>query len=185
MFKDNQNIYVGVLIFIILGFFVGYYFLFQYGYALGQTVYDLKQETEQDSRQRQEIQQSLAALGAITPQLQEIDSYFIGPDGEVPFIDSLEARAQSLQLKTEITSVQIEKSKNLAPKKLEYLTLRLKVNGSWKNVYTFISLLQNIPYQVTLDQVDLTASVNEERPQGTTWQATSIIKILKKTKNNQ
>ena len=178
MTKDNQNTSIIILSLIILIFFAVYYFLYGYVFALGQNVFDLSQKLQQDSLQGQSLKQSVDVFNQITPQIDAIDSYFVSSDGEVAFIDLVEGKAKNLALIPEINSVQIETSKDLSGRGLQYLTLKMSVKGTWPNVYKFVSLLPNLPYQIIVSQADLTNVSGATNSASPVWQGTFVLRII-------
>ena len=180
MIKNNRNISIVILSLIIIGIFAIYYFSYGYLSALGQSVSDLSQKLEQESKQGQELKQSVTLLNQITPQIDVINSYFVSADGEVAFIDDIENRAKNLSLAPEINSVQIDKTKELSAKGLEYLTLNLAVKGKWSNVYKFVTLLPNLPYQIIVTQADI-ANQSEGTSSAAVWQGSFTLRVVKQS----
>jgi hypothetical protein len=85
--------------------------------------------------------------------IDQLDSYFIPSDGVVGFISSIESLGKESGVELVVTSVEtLSDPKNTKDFK-EALHLRLETMGSWKGTFYFLSVLENLPYQVDVSQV--------------------------------
>ena len=119
-------------------------------------------ETEQ--RSAQFVINSAKSLGTADTLL---DSHFIKSSDVVPFLDNIESLAQKSQILSEITSVDIAKDNRL-------LSVDLKVDGSFENIYKFVLLLENSPYIIRFTSGDVRKADNSK----TGWTGKFKINLL-------
>jgi len=94
----------------------------------------------------------------------------------VPFLDAIEKLAEKVAVKAEVSFVEVA-GDNLS------LIVEMKASGSFENVYRFITLLENSPYNLEFVSANiqnanaLTASAdkNKKVPE---WAATFQMKLL-------
>jgi len=101
---------------------------------------------------------------------QQIDSYFVGVDQTVNFVEYLESLARVAGVNFEITSLGVEQSKDDFK---DQIILRGEAAGSWSGLMNFASLLENAPYR--LDLADFVINNNEGKR---TWEMAVLIKAF-------
>jgi hypothetical protein len=111
------------------------------------------------------------------PEREKLDTYFIGSDNVVSFIERIESLSTITKVTTAINSVGIDKS--TTDNTFEYVTLNGTAEGSFSNVYWFLSLLESIPLQITVDQIYIEQMPVTEKNAPTKWRATFTLKALK------
>jgi hypothetical protein len=115
----------------------------------------------------------------LTEQVQAISAYAINSDAGVPFIDQVQATGKRMGLETTISSVDTKQFTNKAG--LEYLTMRIKARGDWSRVWSFLKYIENLPYGLSIDAVDVSFVTLQDKPKTeSTWEGTFDIKVLKK-----
>jgi len=88
---------------------------------------------------------------------EKINSFFVKSDEEtVDFLENVEALANSLNLEINIVSVNVLD----IDENNQILDLNLKITGSFNSVYDFISLIDSLPYELSLDKFNMNSSVN-------------------------
>lgn len=100
---------------------------------------------------------------------QQIDSYFVGADQTIDFVEFLESLARTAGVSFEITSLEIEQVKDDFK---DYIVLRGEAVGDWSPTMNFLSLLENAPYR--LDLMDVVAAKSEE----TDWETKILVKAF-------
>jgi len=176
---NSINSLIFILAIVVLGFCIALYFAYNQINAKGEHIVELTEQSAQNSQAQEEMKNLESSLNVIEPQAQKINSYLIAPDGEVDFINQVESLAQADKLKIVINSVAIKNSPDLTDEGMEYLTLRITVDGSWNGSYRFLSELLNLPYQISLTQADLSAPSNTQTSSG--WESVFDIQVLKKS----
>lgn len=103
-----------------------------------------------------------------------IDSFFIGKEGTVGFIEFIEEQARVSSVSATINSVS-SKSNEVASSTVEVLQLAVETEGKWANLYHFFSLLKNVPYSIRLVNV----VIKETDTKAKVWQADFSLEALK------
>jgi len=84
--------------------------------------------------------------------IDKIDSYFIKHNGTVEVIESIESLAKLSGVNIDSSSVSVDASSN----KENYTeTIRMVVDfdGSWKESSSFLFLIENAPFKVSIERV--------------------------------
>jgi Tfp pilus assembly protein PilO len=116
---------------------------------------NLEAEYQQHAAQTQtdkSLEQFLARVGTSTNSLT---TRLVASNQTVPFIESIEGSARKIGITITTNSVDIAQDPTL-PEKYEYLKLAFSTQGSWQNTYTFLSMIESLPYKSTINDVNLT-----------------------------
>lgn len=116
---------------------------------------------------------------------EQIAGFFVQPNGTVDFIEAVESLGGMTGVKIEIDSVGVEALKNKTASSAESFRLSLKTEGSWSNTMRLLSLLENMPYKISFEKVNLgkisggsgTNSGGEQAP--SYWRGTFSFTVLK------
>jgi Tfp pilus assembly protein PilO len=127
-----------------------------------------------EDRQRSLLQLS-KALAETEGERAELASAVVSDEGVTEFLELVERIAREEGLTINTTSVGVEP----LPKstKFELLALSHEVKGSYTQVMRFVSLLETLPYQVTLQSVSLDRTVEADAPN--LWRGTISIAATK------
>ncbi|MEO8638146.1 MAG: hypothetical protein ABI430_04580 [Candidatus Taylorbacteria bacterium] len=106
---------------------------------------------------------------------EKLDSFFVGGDGVVPFIELVEGQGRLSGATTSITSVGTVKSAS-ASSSIEVLNLQVEAAAGWKSLYHFLSLLENLPYRIALANVAMKTDQGGKKGY---WEASFVLKVLK------
>ncbi|MES3004968.1 MAG: hypothetical protein V4690_02550 [Patescibacteria group bacterium] len=122
-------------------------------------------------------------LDSIKDDQKKVNDFFVIKDGDVAFLEDLESLARNKGLSVEVQSLAIEEVEGLKPNGLTSLRIRVKVIGRWNSLYTFISQIENMPFKVTIERVNLirggTPSDSAATPTASTWEGNLEIRVLK------
>ena len=77
-----------------------------------------------------------------------LDTHFAKSSDVVPFLDTIESLATKTGSSAEVLSVNI-------PIDSDILEVGIRVDGSFSSLYKFITLLENSPYEIKFDAIDL------------------------------
>jgi|GEM_PF-2798846 len=116
---------------------------------------ELTAQVTQNSKKEEQLRSLKALFADTASQRGAVDTYFIGQDGVVPFLERLETLGKETGVDLEVSSVSVEKSD--APQAvLEKVPLTLSIAGSFTAVMRFINLLEKIPIpgELTLARLD-------------------------------
>lgn len=110
----------------------------------------------------------------------KLRQFIIGDDDVANFLELVEntARGQGLQVATKAVTVEPIKDTAL----FEQLSLTLEVEGEYQGVASMISLLETLPYQVSITSVALerTSLKGDVAPQ--VWRGRFMMKVTKEKK---
>ena len=80
----------------------------------------------------------------------KLSEYIISSNGVIDFIDILEKKISSNNLKSDVKSLVYEAG---SIPNLELARIKIDVTGEWKNVIFFLKLLENYPLKISIENV--------------------------------
>lgn len=86
---------------------------------------------------------------------EQIAGFFVQPNGTVDFIETVESLGRIAGVKLETESVGVEALKNKTASSTELFRLSLRTEGSWGDTMRLLSLLDNMPYKISFESVEL------------------------------
>jgi len=127
----------------------------------------LYQRVESNNAQAEETQLALETLVAkvdvaktlnqtlesISRDQAKLEESFVSSLDIVPFLDSIESTARGIGIISEVTSVAINEEEKV-------LLVEVRANGSFARLYQFLTLLEQAPYEIKFDSVDLAIEDN-------------------------
>ena len=143
--------------------------------ALGNETSVLRSQTNDlmaKESQAGELKKNLAVNQAKEPKLL---SYFINANDIIPFLDTIEGYGRTTNVSVKFNSVDVKQSP-------DQLTATLKGDGSFANIYRFITLVESAPYELSITNASIQAvSVGQvdpkKAPAAPTWEANISISI--------
>ncbi|HZS43188.1 MAG TPA: hypothetical protein VFA52_03155 [Candidatus Paceibacterota bacterium] len=84
----------------------------------------------------------------------KINSYFVQSDGAVDFINTIERLAAFAHLDGKTESVSTMEM-NPSSANYELLHLTFHSSGSWQNTFYFLAMLETLPFNIRINQVNL------------------------------
>src|SRR3989344_2717389 len=164
-FSSTKNLLIlsAVLAFALV---VGNYFMFS----------SIKNSNKKASELSQQVgvyeqkQSNLSGANSVSDThslIEKIDSYFLGKDDAVLFIERVQKEARDGGVTLTIRSVDTENfgktdEKSKVDPTKELVRLKLEAKGSWRNTIRFISFIEHLPYKVVLEDVNFTRMVEGE-----------------------
>lgn len=130
-------------------------------------------QTETD--QRDDINSLNNSLEQISDERALLDSHFAQSSDVVPFMNTIEQLGAPTGASVEIASVETGTNNS-------ELVVDLKATGTFEQVYQFLTLLENSPYEITFNSMDMhelsaqDASVKNVKNQN--WEADFEIQLL-------
>jgi len=160
--------------------------IFAYGFAFWYVKTKIEDSTYALSsaqiayEQKDKIQAALNSMEELQPEIEKIDSYFVGADNVVDFINLLEQKAGEQDVSIETKDVSIEKEVDAVYG--EVLGVQSTVSGSWNDVMQYINLVENLPYNIWISSVNVSLEgddqVESEVPVYV-WEVDLALKVLK------
>ncbi|MCI5108805.1 MAG: hypothetical protein MRY49_03085 [Candidatus Pacebacteria bacterium] len=127
-------------------------------------------ETSYEERDR--VRNLSRTFDEIKPQIEKIDSYFVGSDDVVGFINLLEREARNNNLSTETTNVSVEESAVYG----DTLIVSITTTGSWNSIMRFVKIVETLPHNISIRSSSFEYGENEE---GAFWRNDMTISVIK------
>lgn len=181
--KSFKQILV-ILCIIAAAFFVAYYFLYEDVKGKNEHISSLVQDLDFQSSRQEYLISTQRMIQNINSDIDRINNSIVATDGDVKFIEGLEAIARSEGLSVTIDSLGIEDSVALDASGVTNLKLRAKTKGPWSGTYAFISQLESLPYKIKINSFGIQSDGGETTADGKKlsvpqWQSSFEIQVLK------
>ncbi len=116
------------------------------------------------------------SIKVIQGERDQLETHFAQSSDVVPFLNTIEGLALPVGVKEEVTSVDVQADK-------AGLLVGMKASGTFNNLYKFLTLLENSPYELEFMEVDITretasSAVNKKNAPAPVWDAVFKIKLL-------
>jgi hypothetical protein len=105
-------------------------------------------EWQDETLRRDEIKQLNHSVIVVQQDKTELETHFAQSSDIVPFLDTIEKLSTIVNSKAEVTSVDIATDHT-------GLVVNLKASGTFGNLYKFLTLLENSPYELDFSGVDM------------------------------
>lgn len=134
-------------------------------------------ELQNEANKHEEIKLLNSHVETLKEDMILLETHFAKSSDIVPFLDSMESLARKAGTKAEITSVDVAKDNTS-------LILKIKTEGSFKNIYKFLTLLENSHYVVEFMEISMErgaqggATEAGAPKQIPVWQANFNLKLL-------
>lgn len=154
--SNTQNLVI-ILTILVLLLAGGYYYFFSSLRAAGESISNLQNNTDSLLAEQANLSALRAVFSQTTSDRDKINSYFVQSDGAIDFVTTIENLAAFVNLSHETNSIDTQ-SMNPPDASHEILHMNFRTTGSWQNTYYFISLLETLPYNITINQINLHAT---------------------------
>lgn len=135
---------------------------------------DLQSENEKEAK----FNLAKQTIKNMSGDYKEIDSCFVSENGVVDFIREIETAAGKAGVELKINRVDTDDSKSLNKGIIETLSIEFNIEGKWDNSFYFLSLVELIPYHITIENVfmdkDFDILGKSEK-----WKSVFLIKVPK------
>ncbi len=132
--------------------FLSSLFVFIYFYTRinnnNQGVLSAENKWQLEALKREEIKTLERSVKMIDLEKTELETHFAKSSDIVPFLDAIESFAPRAGVKAEVTSVDILEN-------FSGLSVGMNASGTFEGLYKFITLLENSPYEIIFDGVDM------------------------------
>lgn len=125
--------------------------------AKNEKVVEVLGQVNEDMKKDESLRAVKISLEENKDFISQIDSFFVPEDGVANFIASLESLGRASSVELSIASVEIQPNSAKNDFK-EGLNIRIETSGSWFNTFYLLSVIENLPYKIDINQVSLTLS---------------------------
>ncbi len=133
--------------------FVAWALLIHGSYALRNDIASISAKAESVSAREAYLVSLQNALKDSGDDLALIDGRFITKDGIPTFTDMLDAKALAAGVKADIGSLNLDETGDARTP--HALAIHMTGSGAWKNVASFISTVESLPYAIRIDGASL------------------------------
>lgn len=117
-----------------------------------------------EEARRAEIRSLESTVKNIEKEKIALESHFVTTVRPVEFLNTLQSRATSVGAKADFSTIDTIKDEG-------GITVFLRVEGSFDSIYKYIKLLENAPYELEIQSVDISAFDKN-------WQAGVKLKLI-------
>jgi len=132
-------------------------------------------EWQSEEQRRNDVKMLDHSVQTIEGDKTQLDTHFAPSSDIVPFLDAVEGLASKVGAKTEIDSVNISVDHT-------GLLVSMKASGNFDNLYKFLTLLENSPYEIEFISMDLNKEAvidtGDKNVKISKWDATLTLKLL-------
>jgi hypothetical protein len=170
-FKKN-SLALSIIVFLI---FCG---LFSFLYQGIENNLKISKETQvslqQEAEKRQQVKDFNDSFKLIEKDKTLFETHFAQSSDIVPFLNTIEKMASSVGTKSEVSAIKVAEDGT-------GLILEMKDTGRFSQVYKFIMLLENSPYELEFTSVLMhtgTDDTDKNNTKGSGWEATLKMKLV-------
>lgn len=116
---------------------------------------ELEETLQEEISKRNEVETLNDYFLSIQEEKISLESHFVQTSDVVPFLNTLESLADNVGAKTEVKSINVAKDNT-------GLIVDLKNTGTFSQIYKFITLLENAPYELEFISVELANAPTKE-----------------------
>lgn len=174
-----------ILVLIISTFLVGGWFLFfKYVKGMEEEIISTKKEISENENRINNVQTLERLLNDFSEEEETLNSAILAEDDLVEFIEFLEDLAQRSKIGLSISSASLPEStkkRKSAPASFANPVFEIKASGSFDDLMRYLILLENSPFQVSFQRINIQALGSTQQTFLETeedWQAIFKINVL-------
>lgn len=165
---------IAALVFFLIAFagYAGLFYLIRTG---NEEISIMRAQVEQEVNREQRLIGFQSIIRDTELERSELDTYFIGRDGVVSFLELLESFGDTANVSVEVSTVEVVterrvttqngKEVELPPPAVESLQVIVSVGGSFEEVFHYLTLLETMPFHTAINSV----SIERARSEGVAW----------------
>jgi hypothetical protein len=150
MDNRNRNIAIGVTL-LLLGLIVACAGLWNLIKQKTVHAHELKAEAIQKALERDENLILKSMLSDIQADIEDLSQRIVG-NNAVPFIEMVENLGKAAGVRATIASVSV--TPTFEGEKYENLVLAINAEGNWDKIYTYLKMLESLPYKVKVQSAN-------------------------------
>lgn len=139
-----------ILLVIVITLNIGFYLVIK---SKLSDVQNRIRESRVTSEENAALNKLASSIDAVKSDIERLNSRLVAKDGEVLFLENIERLARSQGNTITVNDAKYEEIEG--QKQIQYLRIALVVDGSWSSTYSFIKLLESMPYKIEIDSVFL------------------------------
>jgi len=127
------------------------------------------------SKQTSDAKDMQAAFEASAASRALLPSFLISTDDAVPFIDSVEAIGPATGSTVSISSLSSGADNDAS---YQSVSATISASGSWANIMRAVETIENMPYAISIKELDLNESSDQSKKSAPVWTATIDVSVL-------
>ena len=175
MTNHKKNLIIIPVVFLLVAS-VAFFFIYHDMWAKNSSAESTLAQWQSDYSSREEIRSLNESMKAIAPQKAQLETHFVQSADVVPFLNTIESLGTEANVQASIVSVAI--SQDQTPS----LLVDVSSSGSFVSTYDFLMLLENSPYEIEIDSVDMlkasTLDASGKTLKAPEWKGDFKIKLL-------
>ena len=128
-------------------------------YRKSESVVILSRNIVDTNTESEKVRKMTSVIREVEPYIAKTQALVLPADGIVSLIETIENLEKQTGANVKIISINAPEHKDKVEKgaKIEYAptVLSISANGSWASIYKVLGLLENLPYQSSLNKVKL------------------------------
>jgi len=160
-FSQTKNLFKIILIADIVAF-VLYGAIFFLIKNKNQDTSVLLNNAERDLKKDEFLRVAKFSLDQNKVEVEKLDTFFVAKDGVPNFIEYIEGLGKESGAALSIGNVSVEPDTKNKDDFKEVLRLKVEILGSWQELFTFLSIIENLPYGIQIDSVSFAVDASEE-----------------------
>jgi len=174
-FPRTKKLLVVVLIITILILFFDVFFIFSI-YKKRDNVAKLREDFLIELKKEKQLDLIKKIIKEI--EQSNLNLCFVNSNEVVDFIKSIELISELAGVSIDIKSVGVEDGELIKNINVEILAVEFIVQGSWSSTFKFLSLIENISYDTTIDKMSIN-KFTDEKSKKDSWKSSFTIKAIK------
>jgi len=154
------------------------YYMFGLIRQTNQAIAGFQSTLEFDKQKQDYLISTGRVIQSANSDISRINNSIIPSDGEVSFIEQIEALARSNNLQITIDSLSADSSDALDAAGMGRLTIKIKSSGAYASIHRFLQQIEAMPLKMALDQVNLQTDRSKDKAIAP-WNLTMTIYVLK------
>ena len=169
---------------IAVAFIALFYFVYADIKSKNEKVSVLEASLSQQDDKQGYVLSTKRTIQSLSDDLTQVNSSIVSTDGDVKFIESLEALARKNGLTIEIQSLTLDDT-TLNSDSITILNIKAKTTGGWNGMYTFLADIESLPLKVRVSRFDLanaqadSVGVDKKASSSGVWQGLIDMSVLK------
>lgn len=135
--------------------FAACFYLFTNIKKIDKVVSEHLTQIESEVKKNESLRSIKNLMNDTKKEREQIASLFVQPNGTVDFIETVEFLGRVAGIKLEIESVGVDALKGKTGSSTESFRLSFKTEGSWSGTMRLLSLLENMPYKISFENINL------------------------------
>ncbi len=138
-----------------LSLFIAMYFVYVEIRSKNEKVSSVEQDLSQKNTRYDYLVSMQKLVKDIEVDIKKIDESIVPKSGDVGFIEKIESLAKKNNLNIQIESLNLTSDPKAENSTVSTLKIKASVDGSWLNMYMFVSEIESLPIKIKVNRFSL------------------------------